>query len=161
VPDDVKAVAVPALAHRLALRGLDHLMLDVNGTLTNRGALLPGVETSINDLRPMLSVHLMSADTFGTLESTAQLLRASAVRAASGDDKLTYLNDLGRDRCAVIGNGANDVQVLAACALGFAVIGPEEANSAALAAADVVCTSVLDAFGLLLEPRALAATLRP
>jgi soluble P-type ATPase len=95
------------------------------------------------------------------LESTARQLRVTAVSAASGDDKLIYLDDLGRHRCAVIGNGANDVQVLAACALGFAVIGPEGANAAALAAADVVCTSVLDAFGLLLEPRALAATLRP
>jgi soluble P-type ATPase len=140
---------------------LDHLVLDVNGTLTNRGALLPGVETGINDLRQILSVHLVSADTFGMLDSTARQLRVTAVTAASGDDKLIYLDELGRNRCAVIGNGANDVQVLAACALGFALIGPEGANAAALAAADVVCTSVLDAFGLLLEPRALAATLRP
>ncbi len=150
-------IAIPGRAEL----GLEHLMLDVNGTLTNRGALLPGVETSIGQLSSVLAVHLVSADTFGTLEATGRLLRASAVRAASGHDKLTYLNDLGADRCAVIGNGANDVQALAACALGFAVIGPEGASAAALAAADVVCASVLDALGLLREPRALAATLRP
>lgn len=37
----------------------------------------------------------------------------SAARVA-GDDELSYHNELGADRCAVIGNGANDAQVLAA-----------------------------------------------
>ena len=60
----------------------------------------------------------------------------------------------------VIGNGANDVLVLEGAALGIAVIGPEGASSAALRAADVVCASIVDALDLLLEPRALTATLR-
>jgi soluble P-type ATPase len=51
--------------------------------------------------------------------------------------------------------------MLGEAALGIAVVGPEGAASASLAAADVVCGSILVALDLLLEPRALAATLRP
>ena len=65
----------------------------------------------------------MSADTLGTLDSIADLLRATGVRAASGDDKLRTLDKLGPQQTAVIGNGANDVLVLEAAALGITVIG--------------------------------------
>jgi soluble P-type ATPase len=139
---------------------LEHLMLDVNGTLTGRGALLDGVTARVRELRPALDVHLVSADTFGTLDSIAEMLDATGVRAGSGEDKLRKLDELGRQRTAVIGNGANDVLVLEAAALGIAVIGPEGASSAAIQAADVVCVSIVDALDLLLEPRALTATLR-
>jgi soluble P-type ATPase len=40
------------------------------------------------------------------------------------------------------------------------VLGPEGAAAGALRAADVVCASILDALDLLLDERALAATLR-
>ncbi|HEY1519920.1 MAG TPA: hypothetical protein VGF91_26075 [Solirubrobacteraceae bacterium] len=103
----------------------------------------------------------MSADTFGTLAPIAELLHVTAVKAQSGDDKLRTLEQLGRERSAVIGNGANDVLVLEAAALGIAVVGPEGASSAAVRAADIVCVSVVDALDLLLEPQALSATLRP
>lgn len=151
------AVAIPGLAEL----ELEHLLLDVNGTLTDRGTLLSGVQERVAELRPRLAIHLVSADTFGTLEHIAQVLGVSAVRAQTGADKLRRLDELGPDRCAVIGNGANDVLVLGAAALGFAVIGPEGASSAALRAADVVCPSVADALDLMLEPRTLSATLRP
>jgi soluble P-type ATPase len=139
---------------------LDHVMLDVNGTLTNRGALLDGVTIRVASLLPALDVHLVSADTFGTLDSIAEILHANGVRAGSGEDKLSKLDEFGRERTVVIGNGANDVLVLEAAALGIAVIGREGASSAAIRAADVVCVSIVDALDLLLEPRALTATLR-
>jgi soluble P-type ATPase len=139
---------------------LDHVVLDVNGTLTDRGTLLAGVSERVARLRQSLAVHLVSADTFGTLAQIAQTLEASSVRAGSGEDKLRELERLGRERCAVIGNGANDALVLDAAALGIAVIGPEGASAAALRAADVVCGSIADALDLLLDPQALAATLR-
>jgi soluble P-type ATPase len=150
-------IAIPGLAE---LR-LEHLMLDVNGTLTNRGALLSGIERRVADLREELAIHLVSADTFGTLDPIAERLQVSAVKARSGEDKVRQLDRLGPSRCAVIGNGANDVLALGAAALGIAVIGPEGASSAALRAADVVCMTAVDALDLLLEARALAATLRP
>jgi P-type E1-E2 ATPase len=140
---------------------LDYLLLDVNGTLTNRGELIRGVIARIRRLRDTLEVRLVSADTFGTLDSVAKRLGVAGVRAATGEDKLKVLEELGRDRCAVIGNGTNDVPVLEAAALGFAVIGPEGASAAALRSADVVCASAMDAVDLLLDIKALSATLRP
>lgn len=92
----------------------EHLFLDVNGTLTNRGVLLEGVNTRIAELRDRLAIHLVSADTFGTLNRTAELLQVSSVRARTGEDKLRERDQLGRERCVVIGNGANDVLVLQA-----------------------------------------------
>ena len=41
------------------------------------------------------------------------------------------------------------------------MIGPEGAATATLVAADIVCRSISDALELLLDDRALAATLRP
>ena len=140
---------------------LDHVILDVNGTLTNRGLLIADVEERIDRLRAALDIHLVSADTFGTLDVIAQRLQVSAARAKTGTDKVEVLDKLGRDGCAVVGNGANDVLALEAAALGFVVVGPEGASARALRSADVVCTSVADALGLLLDPKALSATLRP
>jgi soluble P-type ATPase len=140
---------------------LDHLILDVNGTLTNRGVLIADVEARLERMRDALDIHLVSADTFGTLDALARRLDVGAVRAGTGADKVKTLDGLGRDRCAVIGNGANDVLALEAAAIGFAVLGPEGASAAALRAADVVCACAADALDLLLDPKALAATLRP
>jgi soluble P-type ATPase len=144
-----------------ATLALQELMLDVNGTLTNRGSLLTDVPARIERLIETLQIHLVSADTFGTLKPIAVQLGVRAVRAGSGNDKLRELERLGPERSAVIGNGANDVLVLQAAALGIAVVGPEGASSAALRAADVVCSSVVEALDLLLDPLALCATLRP
>jgi soluble P-type ATPase len=140
---------------------LEHLLVDVNGTLTNRGALMDGVQERVAALRDDLSIHLVSADTFGTLDQIAQHLRVTGVRAASGEAKLRELDQLGREACVVIGNGVNDALVLDAAALGVAVLGPEGASAAALRAADVICNSAAEALDLLREPIALSATLRP
>ena len=139
---------------------LDYLVLDVNGTLSDRGSLLGGVDERIASLRRDLEPMLLSADTFGTAASIAASLGVTATRAAGADEKLAALHQLGASRCVAIGNGANDASMLAEAALGIAVIGPEGASTAAVRAADVVCRSIIEALDLLREPKALAATLR-
>jgi soluble P-type ATPase len=151
------ALSIPGLAELV----LEHLLVDVNGTLTNRGELLDGVEARLGRLSNALDIRLVSADTFGTLDTIAARMNVSAVRASTGEDKLRLLDELGRQRCAAIGNGANDALVLEAAALSFAVIGSEGASASALRSADVVCASAADALDLLLDPKALSATLRP
>lgn len=139
---------------------LEHVVLDVNGTLTDRGTLIAGVAERLKRLGTMLRVHLVSADTFGTLDEVAASVHAASRTVASGDDKRRALIDLGADGCAAIGNGANDAAMLEVAALGIAVIGPEGAAGTAILAADIVCGSIVDALDLLLDERALAATLR-
>ncbi len=139
---------------------LEHLLLDQNGTLTNRGTLIDGVAERLARLRGRLELHLLSADTFGTLDELVRQLGIEGHRISTGADKRAFLHALGPRRCAAIGNGNNDVAMLDAAAVGIAVVGPEGASAAAVAAADVVCGSVLDALELLLDERVLIATLR-
>ena len=139
---------------------LEYLLLDVNGTLTRQGHLVDGVAERIEALREALDSHLLSADTFGSLDAVAAQLRVNAQVAAGAADKLQALRALGANRCVAIGNGANDVSMLEDAALGIAVLGAEGASAAALAAADLVCSSILDALDLLRDPLALVATLR-
>jgi soluble P-type ATPase len=71
------------------------------------------------------------------------------------------VEELGPPACAAVGNGLNDVPMLEAAALAIAVTGPEGASAPALAAADIVCRSIVEALDLLLDERALVATMRP
>lgn len=155
--------------HRMALTvdipgrdplSLEHLLLDQNGTLTDRGVLIDGVSETLVRVKKCLEPHLLSADTFGTLDQLADQLDIDARRVNSGAEKLTFLEALGRGRCVAIGNGANDEPMLQAAALGIAVIGPEGAAASALRAADVICRSIVEALDLLLDARLLVATLR-
>ncbi len=137
-----------------------HLVLDVNGTLTNRGELIDGVAKRVAALGARLEVHVLSADTFGTLASVATELDLHPHAISTGKEKAQYLAELGAGRCAAIGNGANDAAMLEAAVLGIAVVGPEGAAASAIGSAEIVCTSITDALDLLLDERALIATLR-
>jgi soluble P-type ATPase len=139
----------------------EHLLLDVNGTLTDRGSLLPGVGKRIGRLRRSCEVHLLSADTFGTLEKLAGALGVEGRQISLGIEKRDLARQLGAAGCVAIGNGRNDAEMLAEVALGIAVLGPEGLSRAALTAADVTCPSIQAALDLLLDPKALGATLRP
>jgi soluble P-type ATPase len=140
---------------------LEHLLCDVNGTIANRAHLIDGVTDRIERAREQLTVHLLSADTLHNLDETAAALGVSGHRVTNGTEKRDYANELGADRCAAIGNGNNDVPMLETVQFGICVIGPEGAGAGALAAADAVVTSVLDAFDLLLEDDTTKSTLRP
>ena len=140
---------------------LEHLVLDVNGTLTDRGRPLDGVVDALDRVREELALHVRSADTFGTAEELAATLHADFRRIDSGEDKRAYVERLGADRCVAIGNGRNDAAMLAAAGLGIAVVGPEGAHATAVSAADVVVRSIGEALALLCSPQALTATVRP
>lgn len=143
---------------------IDHVVLDLNGTLTRDSALLPGVGERLARLREQVSVQLLSADTRGHLATAQRLLQVQGVRldgAATGEQKRAYVERLGAARVVAIGNGLNDVGMLTAAALGIVVLGPEGAAGAALRVADVVVASIADGLDLLLEPLRLVATMRP
>jgi P-type E1-E2 ATPase len=140
---------------------LEYLLLDVNGTLTNRGEVIEGVDAGLRNLRETLEVHLLSADTFGSLQRVASRLGTRATIVRDGADKAAVVRDLGPSRCAAIGNGANDAAMVEAAALGIVVIGPEGAAASALLTSNIVCRSIVEAFELLHDGQAIAATLRP
>ncbi|MBN2339614.1 MAG: HAD family hydrolase [Acidobacteria bacterium] len=153
------AIDIPGLGP-LRLR---HLVLDVNGTLALDGGLIGGVGERLRRLADELEIHLVTADTFGTTDSIARSLGLRSTLIPPGgqaEAKLAYVERLGADAVAAIGNGANDARMLERAALGIAVLGPEGAATAALLAAPVAVGGIHCGLDLLLHPRRLAATLR-
>ncbi len=150
---------------------LEHLVCDMNGTLAEDGLLLDGVTERLARLSADLRLHVLTADTHGTLAAVAEKLRRSCVaadqpapiweRVATGADKERYVRQLGATRVVALGNGANDEAMLWAAALGIAVIGSEGAFGPTVLAARVIARSPLEALYLLLYPERLVATLRP
>jgi soluble P-type ATPase len=140
---------------------IEHLVLDVNGTLTDRGEPITAAIIALEHLVEDLRLHLLTADTFGTAAGFAASLRCEFHRIQSAEDKHRHIQMLGTDRCVAVGNGRNDRLMLRAAALGIAVIGPEGLHAEALAAADVLALSINEALELLTDPRTLTATLRP
>ena len=142
---------------------LTHLVMDFNGTLAVDGILIDGVREALNDLSRHLSLHVLTADTFG--KAAAELKGIPCILRVLGKDdqqegKLSYVKTLGPARTVSIGNGRNDQKMLKASALGIAVILEEGASAETLQAADVVCPSILSALELLRRPLRLTATLR-
>ena len=140
---------------------IEHVVLDLNGTLSDRGELIAGVAERLVHLAEEVDLHLVTADTRGAAERLAAALPVSIVTVADGDDKADVVQRLGANRTAVIGNGRNDEAMLRLAALAIVVIGPEGAATSAMLAADIVSRSAVEALDLLLDTTALVSTLRP
>ena len=142
---------------------LEHLVLDYNGTIAFDGALIDGVKECLAELSQMLTVHVITADTFGSVKKALEDIDCKlAVIPLDHQDvaKLEYVNNLGCEKTVSMGNGVNDRLMLKASALGVAVIQGEGAAFETLASADVVCTDIQSALSLLNNPLRLIATLR-
>jgi len=142
---------------------LSHLVLDYNGTLALDGEMIAGVRECLGALAGDLEIHVLTADTFGKARSRLEgcpcaLAILPVDNQAEG--KLEYVESLGAEQAACVGNGRNDRLMLDAAALGIAIVGPEGAAAETLEAADVVCPDIVAALELLTNPLRLTATLR-
>lgn len=142
---------------------IEHLVLDYNGTLACDGKLLPHIDETLRLLADELTVHVVTADTFGHAREALGDLPCQLAILPPGNQaaaKMEYVQQLGATGCACIGNGRNDRLMLAAAALGIAVVQREGAAAETVKAAKVVCPDILSALELLLNPKRLIATLR-
>ncbi|MFP4167466.1 MAG: HAD family hydrolase [Desulfonatronovibrionaceae bacterium] len=142
---------------------LEHLVLDYNGTLALDGDIIPGVMGLLSEVKKEMSVHVLTADTHGTVRDkfppeTVHLHLLPARHQDQG--KLEYVKNLGAGICACVGNGRNDALMLRKAALGVAVLSGEGCHSLALSGADISVPGILDALNLFLRPARLIATLR-
>lgn len=139
------------------------LVLDFNGTLALDGQMLVTVKEILEKLSHDLEIHILTSDTYGTVVQHCKGLPVQ-VKVLETDEhtkeKADYLMQFGTREVVAIGNGANDELMLKKAQLGIAVIGFEGAASRTLLAADVAVCKIQDAFGLLLEPKRLKASLR-
>lgn len=142
---------------------LEHLVMDVNGTLAVDGQLIDGVAARIASVREQLTVHLLTADTHGRQAAIDEQLGVSAIRIKPGAEalqKAEYVRNLGSEKVAAIGQGANDAGMLAAAHLGICVMSVEGVSKEALLASDLFLPTILSALELFEKPLRIVATLR-
>jgi len=142
---------------------IEHLVLDYNGTLARDGRLIDGVRERLLGLSRSLELHVLTADTHGTVAREIAEIPCEVTVIPSQNEaeaKSRFVSKLGCDNTACIGNGRNDRLMLSHAALGISVIQAEGCAREALLAADVVTTSILDALDLIIHPLRLMATLR-
>lgn len=156
---DVIALQIPGLGEHT----WRHLVLDVNGTLTVDGELSPGVAERLRVLAGRVQVHLLTADTRGTVAAIARRLGVAWTRVQQGQEaeqKRDYVEGLGAAEVIAVGNGNNDALMLSAASLGIVVIGREGAATRAVMAADLAVHDIVDALDIVLDPTRLLSTLR-
>lgn len=142
---------------------LHHLVLDYNGTLAHDGKLIDGVRESLALLAQELQIHIITADTFGSVQEKFVGTGYDIFVLKAGNEdrgKLNYLEGLCPEQCVCIGNGRNDRLMLKEAALGVAVMQGEGAAVETLLAADIVVPDILAGLGILAQPLRLIATLR-
>ena len=142
---------------------LTHLVLDYNGTVALDGKPIAGVRKRLAALSASLSIHVLTADTFGTAAKTLAgfpLTLHVLARGGQHRAKLRYVKALGANRAVCIGNGRNDRLMLHAAALGIVLLEREGAATESLLAADIAVARVNEALELLDNPLRLVASLR-
>ena len=142
---------------------LAHLVSDFTGTLSVDGGLLPGVKERLNEVAKLLTIHILTADTFGKARAELEGVNC-VVHILAGENhdvqKEEYIKKLGVDSVIAFGNGNNDRKMLKAAKIGVAVCLNEGCAIDAVTSADIFVTSPTDALDLLLNPKRLKATLR-
>lgn len=145
---------------------LNYLVCDINGTLAVDGRINMPIRERLSTLSAQLQVHLLSADTYGTLQQLVDEFRQAGVsvrmeRVMRGEEKAAYVRMLGPEQVVALGNGINDVSMFQLARLSIAVCGAEGLAQKALQVATLVVPGPEVALDLLLHPRRLTATLRP
>lgn len=140
---------------------IDHLVLDFNGTIAADGKLIEGVQERLQALLPLVDIHVLTADTYGTAQAQCGLIGLT-VETFPRDGAAKYKKAAVERLSGVcaIGNGYNDVPMFDRAELAVAVVEREGMCASLLLHADVLVNSITDALELLLKPDRLRATLR-
>lgn len=156
-------MAIEIIFNSLNQYHIEHVLLDYNGTLAIDGKMIDGLKPYLIKLSEQANIHVLTADTFKMAEEELKDLPVKLTIIKSDQEKqqkLFYLESLGRDKCIAIGNGANDALMLEKASISIAVIQAEGTSQEALKAAKIVCKSIFDAITMCLNPKRIVATLR-
>jgi P-type E1-E2 ATPase len=152
-------IAVPGRDHY----SIEHLLLDLNGTIALDGKIIGGVKERVIALSKDVTVTVVTADTnrnamklLKDLPVTIYAIEESREREQKGG----LVREKGEAVTACVGNGSNDVSMLREAAIGICIVGREGASSEAMMAADLVVPSINDALDLFLKPNRMKASLR-
>jgi soluble P-type ATPase len=142
---------------------IEHIVIDLNGTIATDGKILLDVREKINLLSAKVNIFILTADTLGTAEKEVQGINAKIIKIVEEDSKrgkFEFLKTLDLERTVAIGNGNNDQLILKEAGLGIVILGEEGMSVSAMKNADIVVKNISDALDLILKPKRLIATLR-
>ncbi len=142
---------------------LHHLLLDYNGTLACDGVLKNGVMSRLEKLSTLLTIHVITADTFGSVaqQCNCDFIHIEVIsKTDQAKAKLNYLETLNQNHTIAMGNGRNDLLMLQEAILGFALLQEEGCDTQTLIASDAIFRDINDALDALLHPERLIATFR-
>jgi P-type E1-E2 ATPase len=142
---------------------LEYLMVDFNGTAAIDGKLKKDVKDAIEKISRYIKVFIITADSYDSVDAELAASNITFIKVnknSSGDEKAKVVRELGPEKIVAIGNGSNDAAMLKEAALGIAVIGEEGCSTALIKEADLVVADVMKAFGLIMHPERILATLR-
>lgn len=143
----------------------DYLVLDYNGTIAEDGLPCDGVRECIEQLSRYLSIVVLTNDTFGSVEA-ALAGWPVVVKIISNIDQIEakrdFVETLQKTGAQVIalGNGLNDMKMLSEADLALAVLGTEGLCARILVGADILVRGAKEGLALLLNEKALSATLK-
>ena len=154
----MKTIAIPGWGN-MELR---HVVVDLNGTITESGAFIPGVLDRLTALHQQgYAVFVLSGDTRGNLKERLGRFPEIGVRITeTAQAKRAFVESLGPESTVCIGNGNIDIEMFKVAKLSICTLQGEGATPGALANADIVVTHIKDAIELLRDEDKLVATLR-
>lgn len=141
---------------------IKHIVCDYNGTIAKDGIVLPEVKALFEILSKTYTLHVITADTFGSVH---QQLTHNGVQikvltsTEHTKEKADFLSELNGE-CAALGNGNNDSEMLKQAAVSIAILGDEGCAKNTLLQSDIICKNITDALSLFIHEKRLVATLR-
>ena len=142
---------------------IDNIVCDYNGTIAKDGEVLPGIKDIFLELSKEFRLFVITADTFGSVKKQLEGYGVEIKILTSSDhtlEKAEFIDSMGAQSCAALGNGSNDRDMLERAALSIAVLGDEGCSIESMLRADVAVRNSMDGLSLFLEPKRLIATLR-
>ena len=142
---------------------LKHIVLDYNGTVAKDGILKEEVKKLLPLLAQTYTLHVITADTFGSVQKELQGFDVHVKVLQSQNhtlEKEAYVIELNEYQCAAVGNGNNDEKMLQIAEIGICLMGDEGCSTKSLLASDITCKSIVEALELFVYPKRLIATLR-
>jgi soluble P-type ATPase len=148
-------------------REIRTVITDFTGTLSHGGVVSPEAREKLIRLAELVEIHVLSADTFGTVNQQLAGVPVTLQILESGrehEQKAVYASRHHPRHVAALGNGNNDRLLLArvkeAGGLAIAVDNGEGCSVETLLQSHVLVHGAANALDLLIEPLGLLATLR-
>ena len=139
------------------------IVCDYNGTIAKDGILLQEVADIFEKLQGAFRIHVITADTFGSVQKQLSRFDVEVMILSSQDhtkEKADYIKSIGVENSVALGNGNNDQEMLKTAQVGIAILGDEGCSRDTMMSADIICRHITDGLMLFLKPKRVIATLR-